>query len=80
MWLRRKTREQTAAEQRRIREEAVAADRSDDSRRALEHARAARIDARGHLVKVLAMSAELRRERVVNHFAADVFEAMRRKQ
>jgi hypothetical protein len=79
MWLRRKIREQTA-EQRRIREEAVAAEASDDSRRALEHARAARIDARGHLVKVLAMSAELRRERVVNHFAADVFEAMRRKQ
>lgn len=79
MWLRRKTREQTAAEQRRIREEAVAADRS-DSQQALEQARAARIDARGHLVKVLAMSAEMRRERVVNHLAADVFEAMRRKQ
>lgn len=52
---------------------------SDDAQKALERARAARDDALGHLVTVQGLSREMRRERIQNHLAADVYEAMKRR-
>lgn len=51
----------------------------DDSQEALDRARTAKTKARGHLVTVRQLSGELRRERIENHLAADVYEAMRRR-
>jgi hypothetical protein len=58
----------------------VAAEGDDDPQQAIDRARTARARADKHLSTVRAMSGELRRERVRNHLAADVYEAMRRKQ
>ena len=78
MWRLFRARKQTAQE-RQDREAAVAAEGDDDPQQALARARAAKTLARGHLSTVRQVTGELHRERVVNHLAADVYEAMRRK-
>jgi hypothetical protein len=75
-WIRRAQ----TAEQRRERELSVALEGDMESQKALDRARSAKARAQKHLLDVRSVSAELREERIVNHLAADVFEAMRRKQ
>lgn len=50
-----------------------------EAQAALERARAARDDAAGHLAEVRLTGREIRAERVRNHLARDVYEAMRHR-
>jgi hypothetical protein len=68
------------AEQKRVREGAVRAESNDEPQQALDRARAAKTSAAQHLATARGMSGELRRERVVNHLATDVYESMRRRR
>jgi hypothetical protein len=61
-------------------EDPVDKDSQKESREALERARAAKVRARGHLATVREFTGEIERERIVNHLAQDVYEAMRRKR